>query len=200
MRILAICLLLILVGCAPSPKQPESTTALPSKDVSAAWQQHQKKIEALPKWYSKGRLAVTHGQKGGNASFIWQQNDELYQIKLHGPFGSGALMINGAPNQVYAQDANGKKHQAKTPEELMQQIVGWYVPISGLRYWIRGIPIPNVKVASHQLNSNGYLKQLNQDGWSIQYGEYVFDKIALPKTIQLHNPKLKIKLIITAWD
>lgn len=184
------------MGCAPSSKRP----SLPKNEANIIWEQHQKKIEALNNWSAKGRFAVTQGQKGGNASFLWQQSDPLYQVKLHGPFGAGALMITGSPRHVYARDAKGKKYQADSPEQLMQQIVGWHVPLSGLRYWIRGIPIPNVPITSMQLNSDGCLQQLAQDGWSIQYIEYTFDKIALPKMIQLHNPKLKIKLVITAWS
>lgn len=195
MRILAACLLLLLVGCAPSPKRPE----LSIKESNVSWDTHHKKLEGINTWQAKGRFAVTQGKKGGNASFIWEQTDALYQIKLHGPFGAGALMITGGPNQVYAQDANGKKHQAQTPEQLMQKMVGWHVPISGLRYWIRGIPLPNVPVTSKKFNANGYLEQLTQNGWSIHYSEYISEVTPLPKMIQLHNPKLKIKLIVTSW-
>lgn len=195
MRIIAVFLVLALVGCAPSPKR----TALPADETKQTWQQHQQQINATPHWSAKGRLAVTQGKKGGNASFVWQQIQDRFQIKLHGPFGSGAVMITGNSRHVQAKEANGKSHQANSPEQLMQQLAGWQVPISGLQYWIRGIPVPQMPASNLQFNGDGLLKQFNQDGWTIHYDEYVLDKCPLPKRILLHNAKLKVKLIVTSW-
>lgn len=195
MRALVALLVLMLVGCAPSPKKP-----VPPMGEKPSWQQHQKEIQAIDQWKAKGRLAVTQGKKGGNASFIWQQAGDRFHIKLHGPFGAGSVMISGNPHQVHAQEANGKHHQARTPEELMEKLVGWYVPVSGLEYWIRGIPVPDMKASHFVYNDQGYLKQFNQNGWTIRYDEYVFEPLCLPKRILLHNQKLKVKLIITSWS
>lgn len=187
MRIVLIGLLIFLVGCSSSVKRQEGSTPNITSEASAI---------SADRWYAKGRLAVTHGKKGGNASFIWQQFQDRYQIRMHGPFGAGSILITGMSSGVFAQEANGKKHRASSPEQLMQRLVGWHLPLSGLRYWIRGIPIPNVPVTTKHLNDRDLLNSFVQKGWTIRYNEY---QDLLPKKIELHHPKLKIKLIITAW-
>lgn len=192
MKIAFLGLFLFLVGCSSSFKHTLPTAQPAAPAVTAQ--------ETVPssadRWSAKGRLAVMHGKKGGNASFIWQQLQDRYQLRMHGPFGAGSVLITGTPHEVFAQEANGKKHQAGSPEQLMQRLVGWHLPLSGLRYWIRGMPIPGVAVSAKRSNREGFLTHLVQSGWTIHYSEY---KDALPKKIELHHPKLKIKLIITAW-
>lgn len=187
MRIALIGLLVFLVGCSSSVKREEASTPNAVPKVETA---------LTDRWSAKGRLAVNHGKKGANASFVWQQFQDRYQIRMHGPFGAGSVLITGTPREVFAQEANGKKHQATSPEQLMQRLVGWHLPLSGLRYWIRGISIPNVPITEKRFNKQGFLVHIVQDGWTIRYTEY---KDTLPKKIELHHPKLKIKLIVTAW-
>lgn len=193
-RTYLVACVIFLAGCASSVKQ-----APVSKQADPNWPQHVTKMQSQTTWHAKGRLAVTKGNnKGGNASFVWQQVSDRYHIQMHGPFGSGAAVISGGPKQVFAKESNGKKHHASTPEALMQQLVGWQVPLSGLQYWIRGVPIPNVKVSMQSLNSQGLLKNLVQEGWSIHYIEYGNDN--LPKKMQLNHANLKIKLVVTSWS
>lgn len=188
MKITLIGLLIFLVGCSSSLKHGEISTP---KAVS--------KIDTpvSDRWSAKGRLAVIHGKKGANASFVWQQIQDRYQIRMHGPFGAGSVLITGTPHEVFAQEANGKKHHAISAEQLMQRLVGWHLPLSGLRYWIRGLSVPNAPVTEKRYNKKGFLTHIEQEGWTIRYTEY---KDALPQKIELHHPKLKIKLIVTAWN
>lgn len=199
MKMSAFLFSLFLVGCTLTPPRQESSS-LPTEHLKAQWETHQHQVEAHPFWQARGRFAVNQGTSGGHASFAWQQAGDRAQIRLHGPFGAGSVVITANPHQVIAQEANGKKHQAASAEQLMQKLVGWYVPITGLRHWVRGLPIPNTNITGMQLDPEGRLKRLVQEGWTIQYGEYTEDSITLPKQLQLHNPKLKIKMVITTWS
>lgn len=195
LRKLIIILITLLTGCSVLPERlhrppkpvvvKENSIPLPSVSSSH--------------WTAKGRLAVTQARKGGNASFFWEQNGDHSRIRLHGPFGAGSVIITADPQGILAIDAKGEKHQAASAEELMEKLAGWHVPLSGLRYWIRGLPIPGVPIAVQQINKEGCLQRLSQNGWIIHYHQYIDDKELLPKRIELRNPKLKIKLVITAW-
>jgi len=209
LRILIIAAILALAGCSQAPKKTPAdttTTATAStakdqpKKLEQNSKQRQEQLASLNHWQAKGRLAAAHGQKGGNASFVWEQKGDSYQIKLFGPFGSGAVYIIGHPQYVELKEANGKTTRAQNPEQLLKKLAGWQIPLTGLRHWMRGIPAPGA-IASQKLDTRGYLSHLNQQGWNIQYENYFADKSpALPGKLQLQNGNVKLKMIITSWQ
>ena len=193
--------MLTLAGCAQHPKQPITPTApINAKQSEQRWQHHQQQLSALDHWQAEGRMAAAHGQKGGNASFVWVQRGDAYQIKLFGPFGSGAIYINGRPQYVELRESNGKTTQAQSPEMLLKKVAGWQVPLTGLQHWMRGMPMPQAQSSQQQLDSQGQLKHLTQQGWQIEYEEYQNNSMpALPSKLRLQNGDTKLKMIVTSW-
>lgn len=168
--------------------------------ANEVWQQHRQRVEKLNHWQAEGRLAATRGTKGGNASFVWQQQGNNYRIKLFGPFGAGAVYIIGNERQVEVREANGKITSALSAEEILQKIAGWYVPLSGLRFWLRGIPTPHGQVTLEKLNQNGYLSHLLQQGWQIQYQSYAEESaFPLPNKLHLQNGEVTVKMVVKSW-
>ena len=106
----ALSLVAMLAGCSHSLKQEIKTD---NNVTKVNWTKHADEVRAISSWQAKGRLAVAQGNKGGNASFVWQEMGDRYQIQMHGPFGAGGVMIAGGPDHVFAIEANGKKHHAK---------------------------------------------------------------------------------------
>jgi outer membrane lipoprotein LolB len=174
--------ILLLASCSVPPK----TTPLSS--VQKPTQQ----------WQAKGRLAAKQGSKGGNASFIWQQQGSSYVVRLFGPFGSGGVTIKSYPHFIELTEANGKVTRANTPENLMQKIAGWQVPLSGLQYWLKATPIPNIP-SEKQLDQQGRLLFLAQQGWKIYYDRYHDDSL-LPSKLHLENNDVYLKMVITSWS
>ncbi len=210
-KILSLILIATLAGCAQHPKKqdlPQKPKATLSQKTDQAANKTDKEKETAVKvtkaappgnWQARGRLAAANGNKGGNAQFVWTQKGDSYQIKLFGPFGSGSVYITGHPTFVELQEANGKKTRAQSAEQLMKKVAGWQVPVTGLRYWLRGTPSPNSKASTQQVNSAGNLKQLTQQGWHIVYENYQ-EGSALPTKLQLRNGKVKLKMIVTEWE
>ncbi len=218
MRIqLAALLLLILAGCAQQPKKPD-VAPLAKKPIpmeqstekqkptgkhhpaDQKWQQHQKQLSSLNHWQAEGRLAASNGGKGGNASFVWLQKGESYQVKLFGPWGAGSVHITGHPQFVELREANGKTTRAQSPEQLLKKVSGMQIPVTGLSYWLRGLPSPKSQSSAEQFNDQGYLKHLVQQGWNIHYENYqTQNSPALPSKLNLQNGKVKLKMIVTNW-
>ena len=195
-------MILSLTGCAVAPRKEKlPVAAAPIKEVAVRWEHHQAQVKKLTHWKAQGRLAASNGKDGGNASFQWEQRGEHYQIKLWGPFGAGAVYLNGGPNRVQAQQANGKTVVAKTPEELLKKIAGWTVPISGMRYWMLGLPSPNSEIRSQHFDNEGMLLNLRQENWNVEYEAYGIYKMAsLPNKLQLKNGNIKVKILLTSWE
>jgi len=82
----------------------------------------------------------------------------------------------------------------------MRTHAGWRVPLSGLRYWIIGLPDPQARVIDLELDPMGRLAELRQLGWHIRYQRYgEFDGVALPTRLTLENSQLRAKLVVRSW-
>jgi outer membrane lipoprotein LolB len=87
----------------------------------------------------------------------------------------------------------------------MQALYGWALPLSGLRYWVLGIPEPKRgferDAKRGHLDAYGRLAKLRQGGWTIDYQQYQDTQpIELPQEIALSNRALKVKLVVSEWQ
>lgn len=186
---------LLLTACAPlwQPKTTESP--------EQRWQQQQQEIAALKDWRFRGRTAITQGREGWNAGISWQQQGEGFDIKLSGPFSQGGAELIGDAEQVTLTLDNGDQYSAQTPEQLLAKTLGWFLPVSALRDWVRGVPYKDAAVDKYQLDENGRLKTLQQAGWQVEYLRYVpFNGLVVPSKIFIKHPDLNIRLIISDWS
>lgn len=194
---------LVLSGCASkTTKPPVLPTGKSAIDMSPEklWEAHLQHLQKMQNWQMEGRIAATQGQEGGNASFVWRQMGESYQIKFFGPFGAGSVFVNGSPKQVSLQEADGKVHYAQTAEELMKKVAGWHVPLTGIRYWMLGIPTPKTKVQEQRITAEGHLSQLQQFDWIIDFGNYQENhSVLIPSKLQMESGPLKVKIIVKNW-
>ena len=181
-------------------------TTLPARKTSAPelehlWLTHQRKLDQFQSWIISGRLGIQTKDEGWHVSFNWQQGDaELYHITLSGPLGQESAELQGTSRGVTLLLADGHSVSALDPDELLLNHLGWGVPVKGLYYWVRGLPVPDV-VETHALDGQGRLQWLEQSGWHISYRRY--DDIsgeALPTKIFLDSPRVKVRLVIDEWS
>lgn len=198
LKVLFCCVLIGLTGCASkAPKKEVIQPEQPQVSTETLWQSHLAHMQRLRFWQMDGRIAASKGQEGGNASFVWKQMGDSYQIQFFGPFGAGSVYISGNPNNVTLTEADGKTHHAHTAETLMLQVAGWQVPLDGIRYWVLGIPTPKSQVQTQLLNTDGKLTKLQQIGWTIDYNSYHHSKQPIiPAKLDMRNGPLKVKIIV----
>lgn len=192
-----------LAGCSATTQQTSSNSfrdfGKPLGNHFLPKKQRQEQLVALQNWTVRGNIAMHTEQKGWNASFNWQQQGANYYLTIFGPFGSSAARLTGNPQQVTLQTSN-QTFTANSAEVLLQQQLGWSMPISNLYYWLRGMAAPNIK-SRQAFDLNNHLVQLYQQDWHIIYLRYiVVNGIDVPNRILISNPHLQARVILTEWD
>ena len=186
---------LALAGCATAPAIQH-----PSPQLEQQWLTHQRNLTRLHSWVISGRLGIQVPHDGWHIAFRWEQGDaELYHITLSGPLGQESAELQGTPQGVTLLLSDGHSVSASDPDKLLLHQLGWRLPIKGLYYWVRGLPVPH-RQETHGLNAQGRLQWLKQSGWDIAYRGYEnISGRAFPTKIFLDSEKVKVRLVIDEW-
>jgi len=173
----------------------------PGSEISkqAAWEVHRTNIQSLHTWKLKGRVVGKSNNEGFRAGVQWNQLQHDFEIDLHGPLGRKVAVITGKQGNVQLKTSKGEHFEADDPEELMQSLFGYSLPVHGLRHWLLGVPDPDLTHGSLELDEHGRLMQLNQAGWLIGYKRYHESTPVLPALIQISNPSLSANIKIDRW-
>lgn len=192
--ILIIILGALLVGCATMQRaQP------PSVAIAKTPQQRTQQLQQLQSWNIKGVLGISQSNRTMLANLAWQQQGRQYNIRITGPLQLGGVQITGVPGRVRLVGGPKGVQTATSPEALLQQEVGFQLPISNLYYWIRSLPAPRIP-ARTKFDAQGRLISLQQQGWDIQYQAYqTVNGLDLPSRMLLTNSDLRVKMVIKQW-
>lgn len=200
-KILPLAILLLLAGCASSTQNTSSFTEFgkPLGNHYLTRPQRQAQLSDLQNWTASGNIAVRTEQKGWNASFNWQQRGQNYNLIMFGPLGINRVQLAGGPQGVTLQTGD-QTYTAGDADQLLQQQLGWNIPVSNLYYWMRGLPA-TTSHARQYFDLNNHLVQLYQQGWHIIYLRYLaVNGIDMPNRILLTNAQLQAHIVITQWQ
>jgi len=187
----------ILSACATVEKHQLPSGSEISKQ--AAWEVHRANIQSIQTWRLKGRVAGKSDSQGFRAGVQWNQFQHNFVIDLHGPLGRKVAVIASKQGSIQLKTSKGESFDADDPEELMQSLFGYSLPVNGLRHWLLGIPDPKQAHTSLVLDEQGRLKQLKQAGWLIEYKLYHDSSTALPALIKISNPTLNANIKVDRW-
>src|SRR5690554_1861246 len=194
--LLLFCMLLILGGCSHFSTQEQ----LSGSGQTDTWQSHKQRIAPLDAWQISGKLGIRSEQESGSAVIFWLQRQDYFDIRLSGPLGQGSTRLTGRQGAVSLDIANRGTFTATTAEALMQQQLGWSLPVEHLLWWVRGLPAPQIK-SRVQLNDDSLLATLEQDQWLVEYLSYRNENgLQLPERIKLSGADLNITLVIKQWQ
>lgn len=189
--------ILVLAGCAQQPPRPGVS------DAHRAWQNRQQQLGQLVHWDLFGRIGVKNGNDAWQGSLSWQQAPKGYTIEVDGPFGQSQFQLNGGPDGVNLRTANHQQHWASDPEELLYEQTGLQMPVSGLRYWVLGLPAPAAQAgpaSDRQLDAQGRLTRFVQGGWLVRIRSYTevghFD---LPAKVFIRRGDIDLRLVVDRW-
>jgi outer membrane lipoprotein LolB len=177
------CFALMLSACSTVPVEPEV-------HYSKLAREH---LYKLDQWSFEGRLALTGKSDSWSASINWGHRPDDEKIKLSGPLGQGATVIQLSGDLVTIDRGHDQVQSSTQPEEFINQQLGMFVPVHSLRYWVIGLPEPTSAFVE---TATGF----KQAGWFIEYKQMQFvDEQSMPRKIMVTNERVKLKLIIDQW-
>lgn len=195
MRIIWIFLLAAFVTSCSTVTQPEAPPAAPKATLPV----RQAAVDKVQSWRIDGKIAVKTSKDSGSATVNWAQHQRSYTISLQGPLGSHSMNLSGQPGRVTLKTSDGKSYTSGSPEQLLAKQWGFNLPVSNMRYWVRGLPVPGIPAQTH-FDSFNRLSSLSQQGWNIQYQSYMNNHgVDLPQRLSITSPAMQVKIVIYHW-
>ncbi|MFM0224706.1 lipoprotein insertase outer membrane protein LolB [Paraburkholderia dipogonis] len=181
-----------LAGCASvKPQGPSTSNAATSvtAQTSRAYQ---------------GRFAVQYNDQNGQqrnayGNFTWQETGDTVTLQLRNPLGQTLAVVTSSPASATLELPNRQPLTADNVSTLMQNALGFALPVEGLRYWLQPSPAPTSRAKTEKdPEQPSRLKQITQDGWTIDYLAYADAPATGVKRINLtrSDPPLDIKLVL----
>ena len=180
----------------------ETRRAALTPDPERLWVAHSRAVAAFDHWQLTGRIGVSATGRSYHAALFWQQWDRRYTLRLVGPLGQGALLLDGDAQRVVLRTGRGERVVAEDAGALLARYVGVAVPVTSLRYWVRGLPAPDVP-HRRVLDAQGRLHRLVQNGWTMDYLVYHApgrERPAMPARIHLTQGAWQVRVFAADWQ
>ena len=191
--------LAVLPGCALLRSQSgDFPDGVASPKVQAQWNMRINELHHLDQFVLQGRIAS--GALGFKADLRWKQmRGGRFELRLSGPFGAGAAELSGDARRVQVRTGDDAPAVTANPEAWLEEALGVRLPVSGLRWWVMGLPAPG-QAKQVQLDSAGRALRIVQNGWELDYPEYRRSgDIDLPRRIEARNGDTRVLVLADTW-
>ena len=184
---------MLLSGCKTVP------VTEPGIDAQAAYKNRAENIVSVSNWNLVGRISLDDGEEGGSGRLKWVVKADHSTIDFHGAMGRGAWHLDIEPEGAALRLADGSEYFADGVDALVQQQIGWPIPVNALQWWVRGLAAPGT-IDAQQLDAEGLLTSLAQFGWQIDFNRYASDAgVAMPVRLDARQNDYRVKLAIGRW-
>lgn len=187
------------VTTPPAPVDPEL--------ARAAYDRRSTDLAAIEHFVVHGRVAVKVGNRGWQAGLLWTRAPDRLKLRLSGPMGAGAVHLERDEHGAWIKDARGNMVTDSSAEALLERVTGWWLPLEGLDYWVRGLVAPREAVGAQPIfDVHGRISRLLQHGWQLEFVEYqTVGGHDLPRRIFLVRKDdgrgaISVRLVISHWD
>lgn len=172
--------LAVVAGCAAPRVLPDSNAGIDAFSLT-------------------GRVAVKLEQRGYSAKLSWRHAAAGDLVRLLSPVGSVIAELEADGSGAMLTTGANKVYRSGDVQTLTREILGWDLPLEGLRHWVVGRVEPELPVQAEERDARGRLTRLTQNDWRISFLAYAGDS-ALPARMALAYDRLSLRLIIDRWD
>jgi len=177
----ALSLVALLCACAIAPPVPQPAD-----------------VAAIREFELTGRVAVKVETRGYSARMTWVHASHGEEVRLFSPVGTVLATIEADAGGATLATADRQTFHSHDIQRLTREVLGWDLPLEGLRHWVVARPDPAAPVDSQRRDARGRLVSLSQRGWQVAYLAYAGDGV-LPSSLTLTFGELRIRLLIDRW-
>jgi outer membrane lipoprotein LolB len=124
------------------------------------------------------------------ANFDWSERGPDVDLDLLDPLGQSIARVRAAPGASTLTLRDGRVFSGPSPEALTLQVLGWTLPVGGLRAWLEGRAAnPETPLATLDADGN---RRLVENGWTIVYMKE--EGVSQPRRLNLSYPGPGISL------
>ena len=157
-------------------------------------------LTQIPEWGLVGKISLDDGDRGGSGRLQWDVRTGSSELDFHGAMGRGAWHLQISPDGAVLKEANGAEQSAAGVNALIQDRMGWPIPVEALQWWVRGLAAPGI-VEDEQIDQRGLLTSLHQLGWRVEFNRYDSKAgVALPVRLDARRDNYRVKLVIGRWQ
>ena len=165
------------------------------------WQQHQQRLAKLSEWELSGRISFRLNDDAWTASLIWTQNQHNFNIRVIAPLGQGSFEFSGSGEFAELRTDKNEVWYSDNADELLRQHFNWDIPVTGLLFWIKGLPQPGIISDTLHYDNSGRVTNLMQAGWLVEYDDYIAEQgYEIPSRLTIQRDKVRLRLIINDWN
>lgn len=148
-----------------------------------------------------GRVSVSYDGRAFSSGLRWRHTRVDDEISLLTPLGQTLAHIVNSPDGATLTASDQRRFHAASVESLTRQAFGWELPVAGLRFWLRGEPVPGSEPTALQRDAQARLAVLEQDGWRIVFTHYPpAERGGRLRRLDLDHGTQKIRLVIDEWQ
>jgi outer membrane lipoprotein LolB len=186
--------LLLLGACSGVSVKPGQAANI------EAYQQRAKQLTVLAEWSLAGKISLDDGDQGGSGRLNWFNRPGATELDFHAALGRGAWNLKIDPDYAVLTESNGETLSARSVNSLIQQRMGWPVPVEALQWWVRGLTAPGM-IEEQTIDSDGLLIRLEQFGWTVDFPRYDLSSgVAMPKRLNATMEDYRVKLAVSRWQ
>ena len=185
--------LLVISGCVSKPPVSDQFK-------HDHWQLHQQRLAELSEWELSGRISFRIDDDAWTASLIWIQNQQNFNFRVIAPLGQGSFEFSGNEEFAELRTSKNEVFTSKNADELLRNHLNLDVPVTGLLFWIKGLPQSGIRSDTLLYDDSGRITDLMQAGWLVKYDDYINAQgYDVPTRLTIQRDKIRLRLIIKNW-
>lgn len=186
----SVCLVLLASGCALRDPRSEGAWLAERK----AW------FDAHEQWSVQGRLGLSDGQRGGSLAMTWRADGRRHVVLLRTLAGGRQWRLEMEPSGSLLTGSDIGRLKGPDPDRLVEQAVGWPIPVRWMSRWLRGLPAP--PAAPTGFADDGVLETLSWAGWKLEFDRWrrlPGAGVLLPARLTANNPPYRVRAALSDW-
>lgn len=143
------------------------TSLRPANDLFAGTQDADATVTRYQGRFS-ARYTQGNAEQSAVGSFLWRERGPDVQLELMSPLGQTLAIVSQSSEGATLELPNKPPRRAPEVDALMQDALGFSLPVSGLRDWLRARPAPGTP-ARVARDAQSRPETIEQNGWTVRY-------------------------------